>query len=136
MPPLESGDLDERCVLYRRVGTDGQGEPVVQYPRQYPCRWVETVRQIKNKDGETVEIEAQVAITNCPSVPLKSIVWRGGLNDVPGTADPPEPGSELYEVVAAKSARDVKGNACRIELMLQRFNDTLPTTLSAADSVA
>jgi len=126
MPSLESSDLHHRAVLWTRLGEDVNGEPVLRYPQQVMTRWTWRRGQTTDKQGQTVATDADVAVC-FPSELVGAIMWKGGLHEVPGTADPPTPTSDICVVLSEKVAYDVKGVAVRRELKLARWNDTLPT---------
>lgn len=137
MPDLEEADLIEHCVVYALVGRDQQSEPILRYPVQYACRWVDTstlrTRGISGGGGgEPASYDAQVAIgVEDDVIPVGSVLWCGRLDQIPGTADPPEPTTDTFIVVRSKSSKDVWGDRRRTELMLSRHKGSIGTVLDA-----
>jgi len=127
MPALEAADLLEDAILWRRSGTTGKGEPILLYPESVKARWVMGRRQTLDSKSQVQAYDAQVAV--CCDVEVGSVMWQGHLSEVPGTADPPTPETNLMLVIGIKQARDVKGRVVRTECQLVRWNGTLPTVI-------
>lgn len=132
MPSLEDIDCRQGCaVMWERYGTTRQGQPVLRYPVEVGVRWVNRRGETLDPKGQTQATDADVAVDR--AVPVGSIMWRGSLSEVPGTADPPEPSGDLFEVLSSSTAEDLKGRTTRYELKLRRWNDTLPATVNPTE---
>lgn len=133
MPALEVADLVERCTVWRYYGTTGKGEVTVLQPIERRCKFVRTFNRVGADNSSVVGIDAQVAM-DC-EVGIGSIVWPGRMSQIPGTADDlaPDDGSELYQVITVKTAKDVKGRTCRWEYGLKRYHKTLPRSVDPTE---
>lgn len=137
MPPLESADLIDQCLLYTIAGKNRQNEPVLNYPTVQKCRWTQNIaQQGREFSNDAASFDARAALCGCPDgIPVGSMIWYGNLSDITGTADPPVPDSteELYEVISVSSAKDLKGRSVRHELGLKRWNKGVPFVKDAGD---
>lgn len=130
MPPLETADRNDCALLWPRLGRTRRGEPRVGQlielnPRNGTgVRWVQKVSAVTAPDGSTVTATVRVVVDR--EIPLHSIMWRGGADDLPGTAQLPE--GNLFEVVRYNETGDLKGRAenTRRTVDLTPFNDTFP----------
>lgn len=129
MPALETFDCVDDAVVWLQSGTDVNGAPVVEYPRRLKVRWVDRRSSGGDPQSNRVSYDASIAASACLDIPNDSIVWHGRLGDIPGTADPPTPSADLFQVKTSSHARDVNGRICRREYGLQRFHDSMPTVL-------
>ncbi len=130
MPALETFDCVDDAVVWFLSGTDVNGNPVVEYPRRAKVRWVDRKTSAGDPQSNRISIDATIACDACLNIPVDSIAWHGRLDQIPGTSDPPEPTSDLYQVKTYTAARDVNGRVCRREYGLQRFNGSeMPTVL-------
>jgi hypothetical protein len=125
MPLLEHSDLCHTCVVWEKTGDTINVEPIVLPGVQHRCRWVPRRSSTLDSRSQVIATDVNLAIDCC--LPVGSIVWKGGLGDIPGTADPTVPDEDLYVVVSGDSADDIKGRVTRTEAKLIRFNDSMPT---------
>lgn len=129
MPVLEKMDLNQTAVLWLKLSENQYAQPVVNpVGVEIRVRWNDKRTQRQDKDGNPIFYDATVVVSQ--DVPVDSILWLGELADIPGSADPPVPESDLFKVSKINTALDLKGrpNHRRRELMLDRFNDTLPVS--------
>lgn len=77
-------------------------------------------------EGNTVSVDATAVIA--VDVELFSAVWRGRLDDLPGTS-PNEPASDVMSVVLVNTSDDIKARSIRRTIGLKRAKDRLPVTV-------
>ena len=75
-----------------------------------------------DRQGNTVAIDAEVVTVE--DVPVGSVMWLGGLDDLPGTAMVPE--EDAMQVITVPVTPDIKGRFKSRTLMLMRMKDTMP----------
>lgn len=103
--------------------TNSYGEAEIGPPQQIPVRWKWCKRQVTTRDGEVVNIDADVVVglTILPG----SLMWLGKLSDFLGTGSShtnKEP--ELMEVVETPYTPDVKMRVARRTVSLKRYRGT------------
>lgn len=133
MPAFETMDRRQYALLWERSGTNSYGEPTVSVGVELNptvsdggVRWVHKSQLMLDPLGNTIQVDATVVVNR--DVEIGSIMWEGGLDDVPGTGTsgaPPD--GQLMEVVTKDRATDLKNRYTRRTLGLKRFNGTLPT---------
>lgn len=131
MPRLEVSDLVHYCVVWEKTGDSRNGEPIIKPGVQHRCRWVSRRSQTTDPQSNVIATDADLAIDCC--VPKGSIIWKGRLDQIPGTADPTVPTEDLYIVVGSSTAEDIKGRSVRYDLKLRRHNDSMPTIYDEFD---
>lgn len=123
MPRPEEGHSERvhKAVYweYVRLGRDGQ--PVVRQPCELDVRWVETKRVTRSAQGQPLTIDAIVQVAQ--TILENSIMWRGCLAELPGTAAIPE--SNLMVVVTYDEADDMKGTSTAREVTLSRYHGVI-----------
>jgi hypothetical protein len=127
MPPLESLDRWQPIALWTNTGIGTYGRPVVAAtPVQLVVRWIDTLEQGTNEQGEVISISATVVIDpTIPIPPVGSIVRYGW----PAPAGP-SPGN-LMKVASYKHGRDIRNRNQRPVLQLERYNNSLPTAATS-----
>lgn len=126
-PPEDDGQYRPQSVLlFAATGaSDGYGVPLVgAVPSEVKVRWVDKVRVVPDANGNTVSVDGTVVTVQ--AVPLQSVIWKGGLDDLPGTAELPT--SAFKRVVADLSVPDLKGRVTRYEYGFVRSGETMPPT--------
>lgn len=126
MPPPERAMAKQWAVLWEPTGfKDRNGKVLVStVPSEIRVRWVDKKRNTLDKEGNTIAIDATIVANQ--EVPENSILWKGKVDDIPGTSLVPEEG--LVQVVVANRIPDVKGRVREYELMCMRYNSALPTS--------
>ncbi len=123
MPPLEETDLNQTIVVWPRAGFDRFNVPVVGLPRQMPCRWIDSRKEVVDPQSSNERRDATAIVLQ--EVARESLVWLGSLDDLPGTgtsaADVPT--SDLYVVTGYDGTPDIKGRFVRRSLTLMRYSD-------------
>lgn len=122
MPSPETSDLVHKALLWEFISNDRYGNSQVSAAVEIQCRWVPKRRTIVDAQGKLVATDVTVAVNR--EIPEHSIMWKGGFDDIPGTADVPDSG--FMEVVAFDEADDVKGRETAREVRLMRYKNTLP----------
>lgn len=129
MPDLTIVGFTDTVLLWERYGTTGQGNLTVLPYVEIKARFVRRSGRALDPKGNTVGVDAQVAVGR--DVPVGSLVWEGSESDLAvalGNAAtvPMAPTSGILEVVTSNRAKDIKGRTTRRELGLKRYGDTLP----------
>lgn len=124
MPALEVSDLKQKAVLWVRTGYDNFGQPTVSNkPVEIRCRWTWTHREIVDPQGNTIAIDANVAVAQ--DIPENSHLWLGTLKEWNALhSGASQPDQNLCEVKVVKKTPDVKGRVRRRELSLMRLHDS------------
>jgi len=105
------------------VLTNAYGEPEVGPPQQIPVRWKYVKKEITTRDGDVVNIDAEVVVGL--TILSGSLMWLGKLSDWLGTGSSTlskEP--ELMEVVSYYNTPDVKMRVIRRTVQLKRYRGT------------
>lgn len=128
MPALERSDLNQRCLYWPFSGYDAFGQPTVSTtPTEIPCRWVWTHREAVDAKGNTIALDADIALALSPHVGAH--LWLGTLEQWNGTGS----GSatvdqDLCEVQLSKNVPDVKGRVHRYTVSVMRLHDKQGTS--------
>ena len=122
MPAPEHDNRRQKAILWTRKGVNRQGQVTLNDPVEIMVRWKWVKREVLDKQGNTVAIDAEVVTVE--TVPIGSVMWLGELNDLPGTAEVPE--EDTMQVVSAPTTPDIKGRFIQRTLMLMRIKDTMP----------
>lgn len=125
MPRPATSGRKQYAVLWMFVRFDNHGDLVVEQPVELKVRWEPTYKMGVDAKGEPIAITADVAVDR--PITIGSIMWRGRINDIPGTAYTPT--SDLMKVIGFDEVPDVKGRTFRRGVSLARFSDSLPTVV-------
>jgi hypothetical protein len=128
MPDMETMDCNDLAVLWAFEGrSNAQGQPVVSaVPCELHVRWVGRQSSVLDKDGHKVSMDATAVLgENAPDVDLDSILWLGGLRDLPNPNNTPTAG--LHVVKTFNKTTSLDGRRVRRKVGLMRYNGTLPT---------
>jgi len=123
MPDQEVAFLDQKAVMWAWVGTDRYGQPKVLPPVEVDVRWDDTTTEVTDPHGAVRKIDAEVVVDQ--DVPVRSIMWRGALVDLPDIHLIPKVG--IMQVVKFDKTGDLKARAVFRMVFLMRWKDTLPT---------
>lgn len=121
MPVPELNGRHQKAVLWELAGPDVHNEPTVYNPEEISVRWEETRRESRDALGNTIIIDAAVMVAQ--EIPVGSIMWLGALADLPVTP------TNLKQVVGYDDTPDIKNRVSQRNVMLMKFNDTLPVTV-------
>ncbi len=122
MPAPEHDNRRQKALLWTRKGVNRQGQVTLNDPVEIIVRWKYVKREMVDRQGNTVAIDAEVVTVE--DVPIGSVMWLGGLADLPGTANVPE--QDTMMVISAPWTPDIKGRFKMKTLMLMRIKDTMP----------
>lgn len=126
MPPLEAPLRLDKMVVWDAVGNDTDGETIVSDTAyQLDVEWDWTRREVTDAQGETIVIDATVAVDR--EVLVGSIVWLGELGMIPQSLDFSQEANPLCKVASYKPTKDLKGRNVARQLLVNRFRGTLPT---------
>lgn len=120
MPQPETSDKFEEVVYWEKAGVNRRGEPTVREPIEITVRWSPTVT---NSNQATQDLSSFSARVSCDERELimGSILWYGEKESLPETP------TDLHRVSKRDSSLDVRGRETRVDYLLERFNDRLPT---------
>ena len=115
-----------KAVLWRRIGTDSTGQPVVSnIAEQLDVRWDDTRREVLGKDGTPTAIDATASGLD-REVPEGSAMWKGKIEDMPGTGQVPI--LDVMRVVTCTPTDDIRGRSTYREVTLMRDKNVLGQT--------
>lgn len=129
MPSQETAFLTDDAVLWPRTGYNRYGEPTVGSPIELKVRWENTRREVLDKDGNSVSIDATVFTDR--DIREGSNLWHGTLADWYGTGSGSSPAGqddELMYVKFSEETEDIKGRCTQRTVMLMRYRQTLPSS--------
>lgn len=128
MPPFETMDLFQKAVLWERRVVSGRGvvdnygDVVVENGVELSVRWVWQYGEALSPEGETIRYDVGVVVNQ--DVQDGSIMWVGGISDLPANLDNL---TNLYQVIGRFVTTSINNRFTRRTLMLMRYNDNLPT---------
>lgn len=121
MPAPEHDNRRQKAVLWTRKGVNRQGQLKLNSPAEIIVRWKWVRREIVDRQGNTVAIDAEVVTVQ--DIPVGSVLWLGKLTDLPDDGLPTE---DVMQVITAPTTPDIKGRFKMRTLMLMRMKDTMP----------
>lgn len=125
MPALEDSDLNEKAVIWPRVGADANGNPIVGDPEEIDVKWNERRGRIR-LGNETSDYEAEIQVDQ--DILIGSAIWHGELADWSGVR--PEESRDVMEVIAFQKTPDLKGREYLREIVVRRLRNSWPNTSS------
>lgn len=125
MPSLESMDRYQDAVLWPVAGEDLYGEALAGDPVPLKVRWTWARRNMTGPDGDNVAVDAVVVVDR--RIDVDSLMWLGGVLDLPPGTDWAGESEEVLRVVAYEETVDLKGRAGNTyrEVGLARHKDAL-----------
>lgn len=112
-----------KAVVWLRTGIDKNARPVVSATAlEIDCRWDDSVRTMVDSQGNSVAIDATISGYD-DAIPIGSAVWRGSVEDIPGTAQTPV--LDVMEVISITNTDDIRGRNTYREASLMRQKDVL-----------
>jgi hypothetical protein len=124
VPYPGQGNLNQRAVLWRVVGQDGNAQPVVSNVAVgIPCRWDDRRRTVQGPDGTPIAVDATALVDR--EIAVGSAMWKGDVPDLPDTQIPDR---DVFVVVTYTPEWDWRGVDCTHEVALVKAGNTLPTT--------
>lgn len=144
MPAPEHDNRRQKAVLWTRKGVNRQGQLKLNSPAEIIVRWKWVKREIVDRQGNTVAIDAEVVTVQ--DIPVGSVLWLGSVDDLPGGAPSWSdawgdswsdawgseeaggglPTEDVMQVITAPTTPDIKGRFKMRTLMLMRMKDTMP----------
>lgn len=122
MPYPEEAHRKQKALLWEADGYDLYGEEKVKAKVQLDVRWENGFKEVIDEQGNTIGVDATVVVDR--DIPIGSVMWEGGLNDIPGTAAVPD--GDFKRVMHATRVPDWKGQRYRRVVFLMRLSDELP----------
>jgi hypothetical protein len=127
MPPLETNDRQQRACVWTVANNRYGQKRVTGGPAEITVRWNDVHKQVRDAEGNTVTIEAEVVLGD-DEVAIGQIMWLGRIKDLPGTGFEHVPEVGIMIVYGSYKTPDIKGRNFRRTLQLMRLTDTLPVT--------
>lgn len=122
MPAQEQSHRFQYAVLWEKTGYGDDGQPTLDEPEELLVRWVRRSRQIRDADGNLINIDATVTLGR--EVAVGSVMWEGELEDWydvgSGGAN-----TNLMEVVMSSAVPDVKNREVSYKAMLAFYKGSL-----------
>ena len=110
MPPIEEDELDQTALLWERIGTNDNGEPLLSLlPQEIDVRWE---NQFGGLGAISDESKYDVRIVVDRDIPKGSILRLGDLSDWQGTGSALDE-QDLVEVVFSFKVPDLKAREYR-----------------------
>lgn len=124
MPPLETLDRRTTVVVWEAIELrDNYGEVRVRAPREIMVKWIDTIKEVVDANGNTIRIDA--TMSPAESLPNGTIVFRGTL------AEHSMLGPHiLMQMIAPEENEDLKGRHIRREYGMMRYKQSLPTIVA------
>lgn len=120
MPYPEQDYRFQRAVLWRYIGDDEYGNPVVQEGIDITVRWEDKQIQIIGPNGQPMSLDATVE--SIKEIPINSILWKGSTSSI-STIDEI---TGFMQVVTQDKTPDVKARVFRLTYGLKRYNEEFP----------
>lgn len=120
MPAPERDYRFQYAMLWRYIGADEYGNPVVGEGAQIKVRWENKQLEMIDPKGQPIKLDALVQ--SIEEIPVNSMMWLGCEDDLPALTDI----TNLMQVAAYDDIPDVKGRAHRLTYGLKRYNDKFP----------
>ena len=110
-------------VVWLRIGTDRTARPILSDTAlELKCRWDSSTKTVLDTQGNSVSIDATISGFSI-HIPIGSAVWKGTIDDIPGTSEIPV--LDVMEVVTVTDTEDIRGRDTYREATLVRQKDTL-----------
>jgi len=122
MPYMEETDRYQKALLWQRTGYDSEGAALVSAREELTVRWEDHKFERRDALGNITTYDARVHVVK-DNIPIGSIMWQGGEDDVVGTGDPD---SDLFEVQTYHEVPDIKDRVRRRVVYLLRYHNSLP----------
>lgn len=129
MPPPETFHRHQTAVLWRKLGDNAQGEPILALPIELSptdgtgVRWESgnmiNINPTMGALMEALKVEAVVVVDT--DIVYGSQMWLGALADWYGTGSGVAGDGEVMWVVKKISVPDIKNRVSRREVWLSRF---------------
>jgi hypothetical protein len=120
-------DRNQLATLWTNTGAGNYGTPIVSATSQkLLVRWIDTVEEGTNEQGEVISVSATVVIDPTIPIPPVGSLLRYGYPPPVGLS----PGN-LMRVANYKHGRDIKGRNQRVVLVLERYKNSLPLAATA-----
>lgn len=121
MPAVEGEGRYHKTVLWVKTGDGPTGEPVVADPIQIMARWEQGRRYGVDPLGRVIMADHVVTVDR--EIPVGSLLWKGELTNVTGTAVLTPP---IFQVQRTDIVPDVDCRAVEHTVGVTRFRNTVP----------
>lgn len=126
MPNVTTANRYQDAVVWPLKAYDGNGGPILDVAVPCRVRWKWGYSEMLDAKGNTVVVDALVAVNL--DVPVDSVIWKGSINDLTGTAGPNLQTVEgLCQVKGFKHTSDTRGRFKRRTVGVVRFRGPLPS---------
>jgi len=119
---MEETDRYQTALLWEASGIDRNGRVTLSSRVELTVRWEDHKFETRDILGNVITYDARVHTTR-DNIPVHSIMWQGGEDDISGTGDPD---SDFFEVQTYHEVPDIKDRVRRRVVYLMRYGDTLP----------
>lgn len=109
----------QKALMWPVIGTDRYGQVRVGAPVELRVRWDWGRKEVLGQDGSSQSADATVIVDR--RIQVGSLMWLGGLNDLPGTAQMAE--TDIMQVITYKGVKDVKGRSEAHSVDVMRFHE-------------
>ena len=129
MPPPETFHRHDRMLLWRKVGNNRYGNPIVSSPEELMVRWEDGQKDVRKPDGTFITVDATVVVNI--DIEMGSTVWLApnktysALEQFMGSGSGVED-TDIMEVVTRDITPDLKGRVKRRVLGVARFKQDRP----------
>src|SRR5665213_596757 len=123
MPSTTIRWLYQRAVLFPFVGVyDAFGQPTLGVPVEIPVRWITKRREILDKHGNTIALDASADVAQ--TIKVDSVIWLGTLANWNGTGSG-LPDTELMMVKSYDETPDGKGRSLKRNIGMMRYRNVV-----------
>lgn len=124
MPRFETKHRNQDALLWECIGADNKGKPRVSIERiELKVRWSDRSVEMNDPEGKLIVVDATVVVDR--NIPYSSIMWKGKVEDLPGTHGIPE--SNIMYVAAITTTPSIKNRGTRRVVGLRRYSNKMPT---------
>lgn len=133
MPPFETAHRNQRALLWTMAGPgeDGRNRRSATSTELW-VRWNNRQTQMLDPQNQVISVDATVVVNQ--EVDVGSVMWEGGQEDLEAaltgtaTGNTLVPTSLIFEVVARRVTKDIKGRNVRRTLGLKRWMNLMPAS--------
>jgi hypothetical protein len=116
---LITHSLNQKAVYWEANGVDNYGVIKVNAPIELRVRWQRG--RIASGDATDINVNVDSVVVVDRSIAVDSIFWLGAWSNLPSTL------VDLRRVIEYKESPDIRGRKYRRVVLLEKWNDTLPT---------
>ena len=119
---IEKKHRYQKALYWAASGFDSAGEVTIDAHVEIKVRWEDVQDEIIDDRGNHILVDAVVVVDR--EIPVGSILWKGGEDDIEGTGD--EPTSDFRTVVRYSKIPDLRDTVSRQLVYLARHSNELP----------